>query len=86
MLKVNREIQTTELNCNNIPLTTHDPLYNVHGNVFLMTFRHQYFTEFIIKLLNLSYTPMSDVIVPKKNDVSCKGIISGKLNHYAKKT
>jgi hypothetical protein len=84
MLKVNREIQTTELNCNNIPLTTHDTLYNVHGNVFPMTFRHQYFTEFIIKLSNPSY--MSDVIVPKKNDVSSKGIISGKLNHDAKKT
>lgn len=63
MLKVNQEIQTTALNRNNITLTTHDTLYNVHGSVFLMTFRHQCFTEFIIKLLNPSY--MSDVIVPK---------------------
>jgi hypothetical protein len=51
------------LNCKGIPLTTQDTLYNVHGNVFLMTCKHQYFTEFIIELLNPSY--MSDVIIPK---------------------
>lgn len=59
MLKVNQNKE----NCKGIPLTTQDTLYNVHGSVFLMTCKHQYFTEFIIELLNPSY--MSDVIIPK---------------------